>query len=125
MNMVTQKRSWDHPHNVDTIPALLPGGIIGTLLPPMSEIPEEFRERRSEWCAVAMRLFFSGGRFPQVKPGVDAAKARRHLMAVLGSFEPKHEHKEAAAGWLMSMWCETPKFENIFSQEPFEPAFVS
>jgi hypothetical protein len=47
------------------------------------------------------------------------------LVAVPGSFEPKHEHKEAAAGWLMSMWCETPKFENIFSQESFEPAFVS
>jgi hypothetical protein len=47
------------------------------------------------------------------------------LVAVPGSFEPKHEHKEAVAGVLMSMWCETPKFETIFSQESFQPAFDS
>ena len=125
MDMATQKRSWDQPHDVDSIAAVLPGSIVGTLLPPMSEIPEEFREHRGAWCVIAMRLFFSGGRFPHVKPGIDADQAERHLMAVLGSFDPKHEHKEAAAGWLLSMWCETPTLEDIFPQESFKPAFVS
>ena len=125
MNIATQNRTWDQPHDVDSIAAVLPGSIVGTLLPPMSEIPEEFRERRSEWCVIAMRLFFSGGRFPQVKPGIDADKAGRHLMAVLGSFDPKHEHKEAGAGWLMSMWCETPNSTNTFSAEPLYPTFIT
>lgn len=56
-----------------------------------------------------MKLFFLGGKLPKTKDGIDPAKAKRHLMAVLGSFEPKHEHKEAGAGWLMSMWYESPK----------------
>ena len=107
VNMAKAKKlSWDKPHDVD---AAFPANVVGTLLPPMAEIPEEFREHRSEWCAIAMRLFFNGGKLPQVKAGVDAGKAKRHLVAVLGSFEPKHEHKEAGAGWLMSLWYELPK----------------
>ena len=107
--MATKKLSWDQPHDVDDITAAFPASVVGTLLPPMSEIPEDFRKHRNGWCTIAMKLFFSGGKLPQVKEGIDAGKAKRHLMAVLGSFEPKHEHKEAGAGWLMSMWYEQPK----------------
>lgn len=107
--MTKKKLTWDQPHDVDEVTAVFPALVVGTLLPPMSEIPEDFRRRRNKWCNVAMKLFYSGGRLPQAKEGVDAMKARRHLMAVLGSFEPKHEHKEAGAGWLMSMWYEMPE----------------
>ncbi len=40
------------------------------------------------------------------KPGIDETDAKRHLKAVLGSFAPKHEHKEAACAYLMSLWFE-------------------
>lgn len=104
-----KKLTWDVPHEVDGLTAAFPATVSGTLLPPMSEIPEEFRTGRNKWCRIAMRLFFSGGTLPQVKEGINAAKAKRHLSAVLGSFEPKHEHKEAGAGWLMSMWYQDPE----------------
>lgn len=100
---------WSKPQDVDGLTVAFPGNVVGTLLPPMSQIPEEFKNHRNEWCSIAMKLFFSGGRLPQVKAEIDALKAKRHLSAVLGSFEPKHEHKEAGAGWLMSMWYEQPK----------------
>jgi hypothetical protein len=107
--MAKTKLSWDKPHDVDDITAAFPASVVGTLLPKMSDIPEEFWDHSNEWCTIAMRLFFIGGELPKVKKGIDPAKAKQHLSAVLGSFEPKHEHKEAGAGWLMSMWYEIPK----------------
>lgn len=38
------------------------------------------------------------------KPGIDAGKALAHLRCILGSFEPKHEHKEAAISFLLDQW---------------------
>jgi hypothetical protein len=104
-----KKLNWDNPHDIDDATAAFPALVTGTLLPPMSEIPKEFTSRRSEWCNIVSGLFFRGGQLPKVKPGIDAMAAKRHLQAVLGSFEPAHEHKEAGAAWLMSQWYELPK----------------
>lgn len=41
------------------------------------------------------------------KPGIDKMKALRHIKTIMGSFEPKHEHKEAAVVWLMATWFES------------------
>jgi hypothetical protein len=38
------------------------------------------------------------------KPGVDSKKAFVAIRAVLGSFEPKHEHKIAGCGSMLSEW---------------------
>lgn len=43
------------------------------------------------------------------KPGVDAHKALRAIKAVLGSYEPKHEHKEAACAFMLSEWFDKEK----------------
>jgi len=45
----------------------------------------------------------------------------------LGSFEPQHEHKEAAVAYLMSLWFEkfvpTPERETLAEQaDPADPA---
>lgn len=101
--MPTKKKvNWEQPHNVDHTNMLT----LGTLLPPMSVIPSEFKDFNNKWCLAAMKLFFDGGKLPKVKEGIDPLKAKNHLVAILSSFAPKHEHKEAAAGWLMSMWYE-------------------
>lgn len=39
---------------------------------------------------------------PMVQEQID--KAFKHLGAIQGSFEPKHEHKEAGVAWLASLW---------------------
>ena len=104
-----RQKTWDKPHDIDSLKAYFPTNVVGTLLPPMDVIPDEFKKRYNKWREMASKLFFLGGQLPSVKPGIDPEKAQRHLIAVLQSFEPQHEHKEAGAGWLMSMWYEMPE----------------
>jgi hypothetical protein len=46
-----------------------------------------------------------------VREGVDAKAAWRHCAALLRSFEPKHEHKEAGVAYLMSQYFESATWE--------------
>lgn len=103
--------AWDKPHDVDDVTLAFPACVVGTLLPPMARTPDDFRSRRSPWCRFFSSLFYKGGTLPSPKPGINAEKALRHLLAVMGSYEPKHEHKEAGAAWLMSLWYEVPEHE--------------
>lgn len=84
------------------------GGALRRMLPPRDQLPEEFRRRSDPWCDVADRWFFNGLNASELrpKPGIDAAKALRHLRTIMGSFEPKHEHKIGGVGFLMSRWFE-------------------
>jgi len=50
------------------------------------------------------------GRLSMPNDGIDQNKALRHIKAILGSFEPKHEHKEAAAAYLLSLWFKSVKY---------------
>jgi len=58
------------------------------------------------WLDFQADWFFSGldaaKFFP--KEGIDPEKALRHLKAIQGSFEPKHEHKEEAVAFLAGLW---------------------
>lgn len=81
-------------------------------LPAMKDIPEEFRRGSTKWNHITSRWFFSG--LPKEtefkpKPGVDANKALRAVGAILVSFEPKHEHKDAGVSFLLSEWFEDIK----------------
>lgn len=104
---------WTKPAEVDDITLAFPASVVGTLLPPMAEIPEMFHEWRPadpdarRWTDLADTWFALGlnGYFVP-KEGIDSEAARRHLRAVMGSFEPKHEHKIAGVAWLMSLWFE-------------------
>lgn len=78
------------------------------LLPPWNDIPEEFkRHRGTKWNGIITKWFFSG--LPKetrflAKPGIDTNTAKAHLRAILVSFEPEHEHKEAGCAFLLSKW---------------------
>jgi hypothetical protein len=102
---VTAPTKWAQPQPVDDL-ALSFGGRMADLLPPVSEIPAEFhRHNGTEWNRRVSAWFFSGlkGRLVP-REGVDSRVAVRHLQAILGSWEPKHEHKEAGVAYLMSLW---------------------
>lgn len=77
-------------------------------LPPMDEIPKKYRRDQSAWN-VFVRDWMHG-RFHDVSmlPAEDATwtaeEAYRHIQVVLRSFEPKHEHKMAAAAYLADLW---------------------
>lgn len=78
--------------------------------PPYAEIPEQFKRHGAPECKAVSALFFRGGTLAdhgrKLKPGVDKAAFFSSLRAMLSSFEPKHEHKEAACAWLMAEYTE-------------------
>ena len=78
------------------------------LMPRMSDIPKEFHDGKTPWNKLVGQWFFLGLSKLELVPreGVDANKALRHIRAIMGSFEPKHEHKEAACAYLLSQWFE-------------------
>ena len=83
------------------------GGDVKKLMPPMDSIPEEFKTYGgTRWNEIISRWFFVGIKIKNAIPaeGVDAGKALNHIKAIIGSFEPKHEHKEAACAFLLSEW---------------------
>lgn len=82
---------------------------VSHLMPKWHELPEEFQRERHPMCEIANRWFFSGLKGAKFKPraGVDEDKALTHLRCIVGSFEPKHEHKIAAVGYLLNEWFES------------------
>ena len=84
-------------------------------LPPMSEIPKKFSMMSHTFQNdFISKWFFTGLKESDIatlipKPGVDKNKALEAISAILRSFEPKHEHKEAGAAFLLSEWFEEPK----------------
>lgn len=77
-------------------------------MPPYSEIPEEFLWANGKWNEFFSDMFYSGIKDLKLNPrdGVDTRKALRHMRCVASSYEPEHEHKEAAVAYLMSLWFE-------------------
>jgi hypothetical protein len=89
------------------------GGRMDKLLPAMSSIPEEFKSRNTKWNDIVSKWFYGGFKNPKFTPkkDVDTNKAIRHLKAILVSYEPKHEHKEAGVAFLLSQWFEDITYE--------------
>ncbi len=78
---------------------------VSSLMP--KSIPEEFyRHPGTKWNKLFSDWFFNGLSSLKLVPkeGVDEKKALRHIRAIMGSFEPKHEEKEAAIAYLFSQW---------------------
>lgn len=77
------------------------------LLPAWEDIPEEFR-RGNQYTAICEALFY-GDELPDmemtINPGFDEGKLVCAVLAHLGSFGPKHEHKIAGVGLLLASAC--------------------
>lgn len=89
------------------------GGDMKKLLPAMTEIPQEFQQGHTKWNKVVSDWFFYGLKNIQWKPrgGVDEDMALRHVKAVMGSWEPQHEHKEAGCAYLLSEFFDDVTYE--------------
>lgn len=89
------------------------GGDMKKLLPAWKDIPEEFKNERTKWNKVVSDWFFHGLKNCIWKPkeGIEADKALRHVQAIMSSFEPKHEHKEAGCAYLLSLFFDDVKYE--------------
>lgn len=86
------------------------GGNMKKLLPPIDDIPKEFHEGNTKWNKVVNDWFFNGLKKCKWTPkeGIDTQEAIKHIAAIMGSFEPKHEHKIAGCAYLLSEF-----FENV------------
>lgn len=101
---------WDQPTPVDRVTLAFPADV-EHLMPDrdtcedaLEELP---REERKGWIDFQRKWFFDG--LPadtkvDLKEGVDGQTAFEHLAAIQGSFQPKHEHKEAGVAFLASRW---------------------
>ena len=102
----------DKPMEIDDATMAFPVSV-DTLMPKYSEIPDEFKRwPGGPYCKWMSKWFFSGlqrEETPAAKEGIDQAAALRHLSAIMRSFQPKQEHKEAAVAYLASLWLETPQ----------------
>jgi len=87
------------------------GGRMRDLLPAYDSLPEEYRRERDKFSPHVNRWFGLGIKVSEfkAKEGIDANAAWRHLREIMGSWDPKHEHKIAGVAWLMSQWFEEPK----------------
>lgn len=82
-----------------------------THLPKWKDIPEEFQKGKTKWNELFNHWFYRGAKdinftMKDNRPTEDFKKVVRVLQAIMSSFEPKHEHKEAGVAYLMSQWFE-------------------
>ena len=96
---------------------------IDHLLPAYEDIPEEFKRLENPWVKFQRDWFFHG--LPPntqfgAKDGVNAETAFYHLHCIQSSYEPKHEHKEAAVAFLASLWFVGIKANGKVYGEDFE-----
>jgi hypothetical protein len=98
------------PKDVNDVTFAFPANV-DEYLPKMEDIPQEYcsRNSKSKWVPLFNILFY-GGETDKMwitsKEGIDAGKAGRHIMCIMKSYQPKHEHKLAGVLYLMDMWFE-------------------
>jgi hypothetical protein len=119
---LTKIRPEDHlpppyePVEIDDVFLAFPADVY-PLMPREEEIPEEFKLHfGNEWLRITESWFFSGlGDEVKFwwKPGINPETATRHLKAILGSYQPKHQYKIQAIAFLMSIW-----FDKVEDWEP-------
>lgn len=93
--------------DLDDVDMAFPSGVLA-IMPDWKDIPDAFKAGRTSWNEIVRAWFFRGLKQfePKPKEGVDVQKAMRHLTAIMRSFQPKHEHKDAAVAYLLSQWFE-------------------
>lgn len=101
------------PQDVDDLNVTL-GTNAKELMPPYEDIPKEFKSSSNVWNKFFSDWFFGGVKLVDAVPfeGIDKKKALRHLATICNSFEPQHEHKEAAVAYLASLWFATIEYKS-------------
>jgi hypothetical protein len=100
---------WSKPIEVSQVDMAF-GGNAMKLMPSY----EELRGIKvdSKWSRLFSEWFYNGLESLEVEPkdGIDKNKALRQIKTVMGSFDPKHEHKEAGVAFLMSQFFKDAKW---------------
>jgi len=88
-------------------------GRIDGLMPDIKIVPNEFKRGHTKWNRLFQDWFFAGLKTLNLtpKPGINQEEALAHIRAIMKSWEPKHEHKEAICAYLLSEWFEDVSWE--------------
>jgi hypothetical protein len=83
-------------------------------MPDWEEIPDEYKQHNGTDANKIVSSWFFNGLNSDVefypREDVDPEKAVKVIQATLGSFASKHEHKEAAAAYMLDSWFEEVKY---------------
>lgn len=96
---------WSTPTAVSDAEVAFPT-TVDHLMPSYADVPSEFKSNSNKFVKLVMTWFYSGleKKILREKNGIDRNAAFRHLRAIMGSWEPKHEHKMAGVAYLLSLW---------------------
>lgn len=78
-------------------------------MPPYDEIPQEFKQfRGNAYVEFVEGLFFGAPPKMELKlrDGFSEEAVAKVIKSHLSSFEPKHEHKMAGVGYMLSLMAE-------------------
>ena len=80
-------------------------------MPRYDDVPDDFKQRDNPHVRFISKWFFNGLNQADMirlvpRPSVETGRALAAIRTILTSFEPKHEHKEAACVYLLSSWFE-------------------
>lgn len=99
---------FSQPTDVSDALAAFPSNV-AHLMPKYKDIPEQFRRGDDPWTLWQQEWFFKGlKKRPIPKENIDLEKAILHLHCIQASYQPKHEHKQAAVAYLASLWFKSP-----------------
>lgn len=108
------------PTPVEDVFMAFPANVEGKYMPHEHEIrkviPKEyFQWDNDSWHYRLFQEWFNAGvkglkMYP--KEGINPEIAFRHIRAVMGSFQPKHEHKIAAVRWMFDNWFDKIEWES-------------
>jgi hypothetical protein len=90
---------------IDDTTLAFPANVLG-IMPKYEDIPAKYRHGQEPTNRLFNDWFFARLSAVELNPrdGVDKDKAIRHIRAIMGSYEPKHAHKEAAVAFLLDEW---------------------
>ena len=97
---------WRTPRPVSDVDFAFPATVIGRYIPDWGQLPKPFQQFTSGYEKLAYHACFHS---VELRPEalierIEADMASRQLSAVARSFEPRHEHKQAALAFLLSLW---------------------
>jgi len=82
---------------------------VGKYTPPLESIPEEFQQFHHPTVKFIMGFWYEGSwkKFRAVpRPGINPHHAFRMIQETLGTWSISHEHKEAAAAYMLTEFFE-------------------
>lgn len=105
------------PKEVSDALMVFPAQVVQEYMIPREDIPKDYPHKKF-YTDLQGQWFYAGlkrSELPKPKDGIDPILALRHLQAIQGSFEPKHEHKEECVAYFLSLWFQGP--ETVDRQE--------